>query len=121
MDQSVLAALGAWFHTVFVEQFDAWAVLGFAAQALFMGRFLVQWIASERARRSVIPVAFWFFSMGGGILLLVYSIERQDPVFITGQGLGLFIYGRNLWLIFRERLSLAGRRAHQPAGREEAP
>lgn len=103
----MFASLWDWFQRVFIEQLDAWAVLGFFAQALFMMRFVVQWIASERARRSVIPVAFWFFSMGGGILLLIYAIQRQDPVFITGQGLGLLIYSRNLWLIFRERSALA--------------
>jgi len=96
----------AWFHEVFVAQFDAWVVLGLVAQAMFMMRFVVQWIASERARRSVIPVAFWFFSIGGGALLLVYAIKRQDPVFILGQGLGLLIYLRNLWLIARERRTL---------------
>jgi lipid-A-disaccharide synthase-like uncharacterized protein len=95
-----------WVHTVFIEQFDAWIVLGFIAQALFMMRFLVQWIASERAKRSVIPIAFWFFSLGGGALLLIYAIQRQDPVFILGQALGLFIYIRNLWLIANERKSM---------------
>ena len=115
MEQSAIAAILAWFHTVFVEQFDWWAVLGFAAQFLFMMRFAVQWIASERAKKSVMPVAFWFFSMGGGVLLLVYAIQRQDPVFITGQALGLFIYGRNLWLIFKEKSALDGG-GRQPAG-----
>jgi lipid-A-disaccharide synthase-like uncharacterized protein len=93
----------AWLHTVFVEQFDLWILFGFVAQAMFMMRFLVQWIASERARRSVMPIAFWFFSVAGGSLLLVYAIQRQDPVFIAGQAAGLFIYVRNLWLIYRER------------------
>lgn len=91
-----------WLHKVFVEQFDAWILLGFIAQAMFTMRFLVQWIASERAKRSVVPVAFWFFSLGGGALLLVYAIQRQDPVFIAGQAFGLFIYIRNLWLIANE-------------------
>jgi len=95
-----------WLHTVFVAQFDAWIVLGFIAQALFMMRFLVQWVASERAKRSVVPVAFWFFSLGGGALLLVYAVQRQDPVFIAGQALGLFIYVRNLWLIANERKAM---------------
>ena len=95
-----------WLHAVFVAQFDAWIVLGFIAQALFMMRFLVQWVASERAKRSVVPVAFWFFSLGGGALLLVYAIQRQDPVFIAGQALGLFIYVRNLWLIANERKAM---------------
>lgn len=71
-----------------------------------MMRFLVQWVASERAKRSVVPIAFWFFSLGGGALLLVYSIQRQDPVFIAGQALGLFIYVRNLWLIANERKAM---------------
>jgi lipid-A-disaccharide synthase-like uncharacterized protein len=91
-----------WLHDVFVAGFDGWVVLGFVAQFMFMMRFMVQWIASERARRSVIPVAFWFFSIGGGALLFVYAIYRKDPVFIAGQGLGLIIYARNLWLIFKE-------------------
>jgi len=94
-----------WLHTVFVAQFDAWIVLGFIAQGLFTMRFLVQWLASERAKRSVVPVAFWFFSLGGGTLLLIYAIQRQDPVFIAGQAMGLFIYIRNLWLIANERRS----------------
>jgi lipid-A-disaccharide synthase-like uncharacterized protein len=89
-----------WFKNVFVDQFDAWILLGFAAQALFMMRFVVQWVASERAGKSIIPLAFWFFSIGGGTLLLVYAIRQQDPVFIVGQGLGLFIYFRNLHLIY---------------------
>jgi lipid-A-disaccharide synthase-like uncharacterized protein len=102
----IFGPLFQWVHTVFIEQFDAWIILGFIAQALFMMRFLVQWIASERAKRSVVPVAFWFFSLGGGALLLIYAIQRQDPVFILGQGLGLFIYIRNLWLIANERKSM---------------
>lgn len=92
-----------WLHEVFIAQFDAWVLLGFLAQGMFTMRFVVQWVASERARRSVVPVAFWFFSLGGGFLLLVYAIRRQDPVFIAGQGLGLIIYIRNLWLIANER------------------
>jgi len=62
-------------------------------------RFVVQWIASERARASVIPVAFWFFSVGGGVLLLIYALYRRDPVFIAGQGFGLLVYIRNLYFI----------------------
>ena len=79
-----------------------WVLFGFAAQLMFTARFLVQWIASERAKRSVVPVAFWIFSLGGGALLLVYAIQRQDPVFIAGQAFGLLIYIRNLWLIINE-------------------
>ncbi|MXN64278.1 hypothetical protein GR183_05130 [Stappia sp. GBMRC 2046] len=99
----MIGELLQWLHTVFVERFDGWVVLGFVAQFMFMMRFVVQWIASERVGRSIVPVAFWFFSIGGGILLLIYSIRQQDPVFIAGQSLGLTIYLRNLWLIFREK------------------
>jgi len=70
---------------------------------MFTGRFLVQWIASERARRSVMPLAFWYFSLAGGAMLLAYAIYRLDPVFILGQSLGVFIYTRNLWLIQAEK------------------
>jgi lipid-A-disaccharide synthase-like uncharacterized protein len=74
-------------------------LFGLFGQLLFTGRFLVQWIASERARRSVVPVAFWYFSIAGGVVLLAYAIYRADPVFILGQTLGVVIYSRNLWLI----------------------
>ena len=80
-----------------------WLAVGFAGQALFSMRFLMQWIASERARRSVIPKAFWYLSLAGGLTLLAYAIHRQDPVFILGQSMGAFIYSRNLWLIATER------------------
>lgn len=95
--------IAGWFHSVFIAQFNGWILLGFIAQLCFTMRFAVQWIASERAKRSVVPVAFWFFSLGGGALLLIYAIKRRDPVFIAGQGLGLFIYVRNLWLIANEK------------------
>lgn len=80
-----------------------WIGFGLAGQLLFTGRFLVQWIASERAGRSTVPVAFWWFSIGGGLILLSYAIHRGDPVFILGQSMGVFIYARNLWLIRREK------------------
>jgi lipid-A-disaccharide synthase-like uncharacterized protein len=102
-------AFATWMHDVFVAQLDGWIVLGFVAQAMFTMRFVVQWIASEREKRSVVPIAFWFFSLGGGALLLVYAVQRQDPVFIAGQAMGLFIYVRNLWLIFNERRGLPAR------------
>ncbi len=78
-----------------------WLVLavGFGGQALFSARFIVQWLASERAQRSVMPVSFWYLSLAGGLTLFIYAVYRGDPVFILGQGLGLFIYLRNLWLI----------------------
>lgn len=92
-------ALGSYFHEVFVINLDGWVILGFVAQAFFTMRFVVQWIASEREKKSVIPVAFWFFSIGGGVLLLVYALYRKDPVFIAGQAFGLFVYARNLYFV----------------------
>lgn len=80
-----------------------WVIFGLGGQLLFMGRFLVQWIASEREKRSVMPVAFWYFSIGGGLILFAYACYRGDPVFILGQSIGVFIYARNLWLIRAER------------------
>jgi len=82
-------------------------VVGFGGQFLFAMRFIIQWLTSEGAKRSVIPVVFWYFSIGGGSVLLLYAIWRQDPVIICGQGLGLFIYARNLIFIFREQKSKA--------------
>ena len=66
---------------------------------MFSMRFLIQWIMSERARKSVMPITFWYFSLAGGIVLLAYAIYRRDPVFMLGQGTGLVVYSRNLWLI----------------------
>ena len=88
-----------------------WLAIGFVGQALFTMRFVVQWIVSERAKRSLIPLAFWFFSIGGGSVLLAYALYRGDPVFIVGQAGGLVIYFRNLWLIYMEK-----RRADPPTG-----
>ena len=79
-----------------------WLAVGLLGQAFFSMRFLVQWIASERKGESVVPLSFWFFSIGGGLTLLVYAIYRVDPVFILGQGAGLFVYSRNLYLIQRK-------------------
>ncbi len=78
-------------------------ILGFLGQGFFSGRFLAQWIASERQGKSVVPLSFWYFSVGGGGLLLIYAILRKDPVFILGQGGGLLIYMRNLYLIYKNR------------------
>jgi lipid-A-disaccharide synthase-like uncharacterized protein len=82
---------------------DIWLAIGFAGQVLFFMRFLVQWIVSEKKGRSVIPDVFWYFSLGGGIILLAYAIQRQDPVFIMGQGVGLLVYVRNIMLNSREK------------------
>ncbi len=78
-----------------------WLAIGLLGQFLFAMRFVVQWLASEKRGESVIPVAFWYFSIGGGLVLFAYSVWRMDPVFIIGQSLGVFIYGRNLYLIHR--------------------
>jgi lipid-A-disaccharide synthase-like uncharacterized protein len=96
-------AVGAYFTDVFITRADWWLILGFAAQALFTMRFLVQWIASERAGHSVIPLAFWIFSIGGGVLLLAYALYRRDAVFIAGQAFGVFVYLRNLYFVLRDR------------------
>ena len=85
-----------------------WVGLGLAGQLLFSARFIVQWIASERKKRSVIPVAFWYFSIGGSALLLAYAIHQRDPVFILGQSAGAVVYFRNLRLIRTERRLSAG-------------
>ncbi len=84
-----------------------WLAIGFAGQALFSARFIVQWIMSERVGKSVIPLAFWIFSIAGGVTLLAYAIHRADPVIIAGQAGGLVVYARNLWLIRRERRAAA--------------
>jgi lipid-A-disaccharide synthase-like uncharacterized protein len=88
-----------------MEHDPFWLAIGFLGQGLFSIRFVVQWLKSERMKRSVVPLAFWYFSLAGGITLFVYSLHRSDPVFIVGQGLGIFIYLRNLWLIYREPLA----------------
>ena len=95
--------LAAYLHDVFVIKFDGWVILGFVAQGFFTMRFVVQWIASERVGRSVIPLAFWVFSIAGGILLFAYALYRRDPVFILGQGFGVFVYLRNLQFVLRAR------------------
>ena len=84
-----------------------WLGVGLLGQAFFSARFFVQWIASERAKQSVVPRLFWFFSVGGGMVLLAYAIYRLDPVFILGQAAGLFVYARNLYFIYRSPERLA--------------
>jgi lipid-A-disaccharide synthase-like uncharacterized protein len=96
-------AIGGYFYDVFVQRLDWWAYIGIIAQALFTARFVVQWLASEKAGRSVIPFSFWLLSIGGGVLLLIYALYRRDPVFILGQAFGVLIYLRNLTFVLRER------------------
>jgi len=83
-----------------------WLIIGLTGQALFSMRFLVQWLKSEKQKKSIIPTEFWYFSIAGGVTLLSYAVYKQDPVFIIGQMTGLLIYGRNLWFIAREREAL---------------
>ena len=81
------------------ETWAIWVAVGFLGQAMFSMRFLIQWISSEKRRESVIPIAFWYFSVAGGATLLAYAIHRLDPVFIVGQAAGLLVYARNLYFI----------------------
>ena len=81
-------------------------IWGFAAQAIFAARFIVQWIASEKEKRSVIPMAFWYLSLTGGIMLFIYAVYRKDPVFILGQASGLIVYIRNIIFRLREKKQL---------------
>ncbi|HZS65325.1 MAG TPA: lipid-A-disaccharide synthase N-terminal domain-containing protein [Xanthobacteraceae bacterium] len=94
---------GNYLHDVFLGNLEWGILIGYIAQAMFAMRFVVQWIASERAGRSVVPMAFWFFSIGGGFMLLGYAIYRKDPVFIIGQAFGVFVYLRNLQFLLRDR------------------
>ena len=91
-----------------------WLVVGFGGQLLFTARMVVQWIASERRRESIVPISFWYLSLSGGWMLLIYAIYRRDPVIIFGQVLGVVVYSRNLILIHR-------RRWHQTAASAASP
>jgi len=86
---------------------NQWLIIGFVGQALFGARFIIQWIVSEKKRESTIPLAFWYCSIGGAMVLLTYAIHKQDPVFIVGQSMGSIIYIRNLILIDRKKKALA--------------
>jgi lipid-A-disaccharide synthase-like uncharacterized protein len=108
------AKVGHWWVTTPSTE-KSWLAIGFLAQLMFGMRFIIQWIASERARRSIVPETFWYFSVAGGIMLFAYAIYRLDPVFMLGQGMGLVIYARNIHFIKRSR------QAGEPgAGREAA-
>jgi len=86
---------------------NTWIAVGFFGQAMFFGRFLVQWIVAERKRESIVPVSFWYLSIAGGLILLAYAVHRRDPVFIAGQSFGAIVYVRNLMLIRQKRRGLA--------------
>lgn len=83
-----------------------WVIIGFGGQAMFSARFIIQWLLSEKLKKSVIPIQFWYFSLAGGVILLTYAIHKQDIVFIAGQFFGLFIYSRNLILIYKYKQNL---------------
>ncbi len=87
---------------------NQWLIIGFVGQALFGARFIIQWIVSEKKGESTIPLAFWYCSIGGAVVLLSYAIYKEDPVFIVGQSLGSIVYVRNLILIDRKRKSMVG-------------
>lgn len=97
----IARSVGGYLHDVFIGNVDIGILIGYIAQVLFAMRFVVQWIASERAGRSVVPTAFWVFSIGGGLMLLGYAMYRRDPVFIIGQAFGVFVYLRNLQFVIR--------------------
>jgi lipid-A-disaccharide synthase-like uncharacterized protein len=101
-------AISEIFYDAFVAKFDFWLLFGILAQLTFAARFLVQWIASERAKASVVPLSFWFLSIAGGMMTLVYGLVKREPVIIMGQALSVFIYLRNVMLIFRGRGAGAG-------------
>lgn len=103
----------SWFEKL-LDVDHMWLAIGLIGQIIFGGRFVIQWLASEKKKESVIPVAFWWCSIGGGIMLLAYAIHKMDPVFILGQGLGLFIYARNLVFILKPKTP-------EPAGQTETP
>ncbi|HZH51566.1 MAG TPA: lipid-A-disaccharide synthase N-terminal domain-containing protein [Microvirga sp.] len=94
--------IGLYFYDVVVARFDLWAAFGVLAQFVFGARFIVQWIASEKAERSVVPVGFWYLSIAGGLMTLIYGLARRDIVIIMPQALSIFIYVRNLMLISKE-------------------
>jgi lipid-A-disaccharide synthase-like uncharacterized protein len=96
-------ALHNYLYDVFVAKFDFWLAFGLMAQLAFAARFLVQWIASERAGKSVVPMAFWFFSIAGGLMTLLYGVVKREPVIIFGQLLANVIYIRNVMLIWKNR------------------
>ena len=95
--------VGNFFRETFIDKFDFWLVFGLLAQLMFAGRFIVQWVSSERAGRSVVPYAFWIFSMAGGLMTLLYGIVKREPVIVFWQGVATLIYARNMMLIHRER------------------
>ena len=98
------AERGEWWPESWVGR--CWVIFGFLAQAIFTARFLVQWIASERRRKSHVPIAFWYLSLAGGLMLFAYAaLWKRDPVVTLGQTVGCIVYIRNLMLLRAERRS----------------
>ena len=112
----LLQKLATWWASTSTADI-VWLTIGFLAQLMFSMRFILQWIASERARRSIVPETFWYFSFLGGAMLLAYAIYRVDPVFILGQAMGLLIYARNIQMIWRARREDGGIARQEPPGR----
>lgn len=109
------AKLAAWWADVSLTEV-IWVTIGLIAQLMFSMRFLIQWIASERAKQSIVPETFWYFSVLGGALLFAYATYRLDPVFMLGQGMGLFIYARNIQLIWKDKARIARDAAGEATG-----
>ena len=102
-----LGKLAQWWASVSTTEL-VWLAVGLVAQLMFSMRFIVQWIASERAKQSIVPEMFWYFSVVGGAMLFAYAVYRVDPVFMLGQGAGLFIYARNIQFILRGKREASG-------------
>jgi lipid-A-disaccharide synthase-like uncharacterized protein len=96
-------AFSNYLYDIFVAKFDFWLAFGLVAQLAFAARFLVQWIVSERAGKSVVPMAFWFFSVAGGTMTLIYGLVKREPIIIFGQLLSNIIYVRNIMLIIKSK------------------
>ena len=109
--------LSNWFFNALLNPLG---LFGLAAQATFMLRFVVQWYASEQRGRSYVPVAFWYLSLAGGLMLFAYAFFRKDPVIMLGQALGIAIYARNLVLIYSRKWRYQQRRAEDAAGEGES-
>jgi lipid-A-disaccharide synthase-like uncharacterized protein len=110
-----METMALWWAQVAAKLSNPWALFGFAAQSMFFMRFLVQWVASERVKRSIVPETFWYFSFAGGAMLFAYAISQADPVIMLGQGLGLFVYARNIYLIWLHKRNEASAPGLRPA------
>jgi len=82
---------------------NGWVLFGFFGQFVFAMRFIIQWIVSEKKKESIVPVSFWYLSICGGVILLIYAVYKNDPVFMLGQATGLIVYARNLMLITKKK------------------